>query len=123
MVTRYAYIDPETGLYTESNQRPEARLCDFCSGQPIDRLDATENHSLPLPAPLGCGPTLSTGGWAACRACAELIDGGRRDDLLDRAFKAMQHKLPVPPRGRATLRGYIARLQDSFWAASKKRVN
>lgn len=71
------YVDNEgrTQGTMAKSERPEDRLCDFCS-EPNVQLKAY--HCKDFDAGNG---VMSRGHWAACAKCAELIDANDRDAL------------------------------------------
>ena len=70
-------------------------ICDFCSAPKPARRYSCRPFKM-------TGPKLrSVGGWAACNACAELIDADRWEDLADRSVDSFLKKYPVIARERA----------------------
>ncbi|GIW56210.1 MAG: hypothetical protein KatS3mg082_2614 [Nitrospiraceae bacterium] len=55
-------------------------LCDFCSGLPVTAAYPCRDFTVPGTP---CG---SRGAWAACQACAQLIDADQREALARRAW-------------------------------------
>jgi len=60
--------------------------CDFCNAQPVFKVFSCCNFLVPW-TKTWVFHHESVGGWAACRICAGLIDGGRWAELSDRAFR------------------------------------
>ena len=63
------------------------QVCDFCSGPEIRWDYPATTFEIPTPAELPVGLT-SVDGWAACDACAALIDAGDRAGLAVRTVEA-----------------------------------
>jgi len=60
---------------------PEQVKCDFCSSVPVAWAFPAKDFTLIPEFAWG-----STGGWAACRVCAELIDADQYAELTARAL-------------------------------------
>ena len=74
---------------------PGREMCDFCSEHPTAQIYACKNF-LVTRTKTSVFQHESVGAWAACRACAELVDGGRWAELTDRAVASFlkQHCVP-----------------------------
>jgi hypothetical protein len=68
-------------------------LCDFCSGQPVVVAYPCRDFTI-SDVPVG-----STGAWAACADCAQLIDADQRDALAWRAVDRANRNLLVGETG------------------------
>lgn len=92
----------------------EGPLCDFCS----DSEPSRTFHSRAFePAP----GQYVTADWLACWRCAQLVEAGDRDGLLERAlrtFKKHHPNLPFPPEELA--RESVQRLHAGFWEGLKQ---
>jgi len=60
-------------------------MCDFCSERPTTQIYACKNFLIPR-TKTALFQHESVGAWAACQACAELINGERWAELTERAF-------------------------------------
>lgn len=89
-------------------------VCDFCSSPGASHtFDVPDFGISTLPGNYGAGR--STGGWAACDACADLIRANKRKALVDRAISNMA----FPKFSRQM----IESLLDKFWAGMDERVD
>jgi hypothetical protein len=59
---------------------PGREMCDFCSERPTTQIYACKNFLVPR-TQTAVFQRESVGAWAACRACAELVDGERWSEL------------------------------------------
>ena len=64
---------------------PGREMCDFCSERPTTQIYACKNFLIPR-TKTALFQHESVGAWAACQACAELINGERWAELTERAF-------------------------------------
>jgi len=72
-------------------------ICDFCSSQQVFQVYMAEDFmAIELRARDGHPLYLnSTGGWAACRECAVLIEAEKWDDLLERSCQTFKASMPI----------------------------
>ena len=77
-------------------------VCDFCSAPGPTRIFDVPDFQMP-----DVPNTTSTGGWAACDACAALVDAGHRKALLARSIDNMA----FPKFSQKA----IAELHTRFW--------
>lgn len=96
----------------------EAR-CDFCyHPEPIREYPARD---FTIPSVRGYPDYGSRGGWVACQKCAELLDGGGYDTILNRAvyWYRKRNKRPTgwsEVEWESTVYDFIARLHGAFVA-------
>ena len=111
----YGYTDPETGRYTISDERPPARLCDFCGIEEIHHLYATRDARMPDPAP-GLPVLMAIEGWTACKSCTDLIEGEAWEKLTDRALDEFLRRSPEAGNDpyRKQIRAYIRSVHETF---------
>lgn len=90
--------------------------CDFCSSEKVRwRYPAHDVVSLTVDTPLGQLPLGSTGHWAACHACHDLIEQGHWAQLLERSVReAPDYMKLIPP---ADLRWTLLAIIQSFQLA------
>jgi hypothetical protein len=91
--------------------------CDFCTSETAVRSYSAEPFVMdPARPPVLNHPLYSNGAWHACARCADLIDAGRWEDLVERAVNAHQQKYPAlrGPYNRAALRGAISRTYETL---------
>jgi hypothetical protein len=84
-------------------------VCDFCNVTPVLWTYPARDFQHRAPD----FTFNSSGGWAACARCHELIERGDRQGLADRSARGH------PERGRIplnALRSRLRALHDSFWA-------
>lgn len=84
-------------------------ICDFCSSPKVWTSYQCEDFVM------GKGELLETssvGQWAACNICAQLIDAGKWDELLQRSIDTFMDKHAVIPREVVT--SFITRLHKMF---------
>jgi hypothetical protein len=66
-------------------------VCDFCFNQPVIKRFKAHPFVMHPAHPEVPGlehPLFAHGDWCACIACARLVDAGRWDALIERAFQA-----------------------------------
>ena len=95
--------------------------CDFCSCTPISKsYDAA-------PICVQMGETvihLFDSKWAACTACAVLIDENRWEELTDRSIttwfaEALRNRVKIGPRDLAEIKEEMTRLHQRFREACR----
>lgn len=89
-------------------------MCDFCTSPEIAWTYPTRDLSSTVPLP-GKNATVtinSTGGWAACKSCRDLIEAGDREALAVRSGEASKQG-DVPLHMIVTACRIV---QDDFWA-------
>lgn len=70
--------------------------CDFCTSKRAARSFNADSFVMdPARPPALNHPLSSEGAWHGCAACADLIDAGRWDALIDRAVSAHQSQYPA----------------------------
>jgi hypothetical protein len=84
-------------------------VCDFCSSKGIVVAYLIEDFALPE---YNWG---STGGFAACDICRNLVEGGRVKELQDRAYQTFRMAHDVPELPDEIVRQFIRRLHHEFW--------
>ena len=88
--------------------------CDFCSGGPVEKVYPTPDYVMQQ-AEEGARivqQVSSGGGWAACAACAALVDRGDREALAVRAAKLLR----VPGLSREGVLDVIRAQHAKFFA-------
>lgn len=85
-----------------------AGVCDFCSAP--GAVNVFDVPDFDMPHQMG----RSTGGWAACDTCAELVGKNRRDALLKRSVESASF-------GKFSA-GAIADLQAKFWRGMEEKA-
>lgn len=91
-------------------------VCDFCSSEGIVVAYLVEDFVL---AEYGWG---SKGAFAACGMCRDLVEGGRVQDLEDRAFwtfKVVHAPFELPDE---IIREFMRRLHREFWVRLRDRI-
>jgi hypothetical protein len=108
-MTRYAYTDPKTREYAESNEKPAMTLCDFCGTAEIHHIFHTPRHATPVPG------VVSTEGWAACRVCEGMVRRQEWKALIEYAARELCRRHPrLRQMGLAWVRGQAGRMIGSF---------
>lgn len=64
-------------------------VCDFCEQPHPEWAYPTDDFSQELGAASGRIEYNSSGGWAACQECYELIEANERDELVRRSLRSM----------------------------------
>ena len=88
-------------------------MCDFCSERPTTQIYACKNFLVPL-TQTAVFQRESVGAWAACRACAELVDGERWSQLTDRALTNFIKQHGVPRYGHCDVREQFREIHQLF---------
>lgn len=106
--------DVDSGLHAADAVTVKAAVlatsvCDFCSAPGAPHTFDVPDFDMPA------GAGLSTDGWAACDACAELVRGAKKDALLRRALDAMAFSRFTQPA--------IAELHARFWQAMDDKAD
>ena len=103
-------------------------ICDFCSSQEVFQVYMAEDFTaVELEAPDGLPVYLnSTGGWAACRGCAKLVEAAQWDELLERCFDTFKGSLPafvhLSAQDEQELKGILRGAHDQFRKLRKAAV-
>jgi hypothetical protein len=87
--------------------------CNFCSERPPTQLYACKNFLIPR-TKTALFQHESIGAWAACHACAELIDGRRWSELTDRAFTNFIKQHGVPRYAQFDVREQFRQIHQLF---------
>lgn len=82
-------------------------VCDFCSAPGPQHVFDVPDFNVPVTN------ALSTGDWAACDECADLVRKGKKKQLLDRAMERMAFSKWTRPA--------IAELQARFWRGIEQK--
>jgi hypothetical protein len=86
--------------------------CDFCCTSPVFRLYRCANFSA-NGNPVFAGGS-AAGSWAACRKCAELVDGRRWSGLTDRSLRKFVKRHRVARHEVALVRAQLAEVSRLF---------
>jgi hypothetical protein len=103
-------------------------ICDFCSSREVFQVFMAENFTAAqLAAPDGLPVYLnSTGGWAACRDCARLVETAQWDELLERCFDTFKASLPASVHlsmvEEQELKGILRSAHEQFRQMRKRTV-
>lgn len=79
---------------------PETPICDFCSATPVQFAEEAADISVPLVGMLhgeirDTGKLgRSTGAWASCAECHQLILGDKRESLVRRGARSVAEHEP-----------------------------
>ena len=92
-----------------------AAVCDFCSTPGAVHLYDVPDFGITSDNPSNYAETRSTGGWAACETCKDLIDRGQKKALLDRAMASFA----FPKFTRRALE----ELQNKFWEGMEQKAS
>lgn len=88
-------------------------ICDFCSDPNVEFAYPARDFNRPVAATPQMSVSLSsTGGWAACRPCHDLIEATDREGLYRRSFE----RFGPSPLPAAIIGQSIRRVQDVFWS-------
>jgi hypothetical protein len=93
--------------------------CDFCQSSPVFTVYPCSNF-LHNGLPVFLGRT--TGPWATCRKCAELVDGKKWSDLTERAYRKFLKKHGASRHEQLVVRAQFAELSRLFAAHMLDRV-
>lgn len=94
-------------------------VCDFCSapkpawGYKADNFATPAEFDVPSGTEYAYG---SAGGWAACDACADLIDDDAWNELFERAVASLSTLSPLPPEIAAGRRLHLRTIYAQFRA-------
>ena len=94
---------------------PGREMCDFCSERPTTQIYASKNFLVPRTQTV-VFQRESVGAWAACRACAELVDGERWSELTDRASTNFIKQHGVPRYAQFDVREQFREIHQLFRA-------
>ena len=89
----------------------EELICDSCSGGPIYKSYPARDFSVVTGREVD---SVSKGDWAACKACAELIDQEKWDELADRTLAALPQGCPSDPAVKDALYSFVKSLHSRF---------
>jgi hypothetical protein len=92
---------------------PGREMCDFCSERLTTQLYACKNFLVPR-TKTALFQHESVGAWAACRTCAELVDGERWSELTDRALSNFIKQHGVPRYGHCDVREQFREIHQLF---------
>jgi hypothetical protein len=85
--------------------------CDFCCSRSIFKVYKCSNFEC-------CGRAVfasaSTGSWASCRTCSELVDGRQWNRLTQRALRKFLRRHQVPRHEVPTLSAQFAEIHRLF---------
>lgn len=98
--------------------KTQGAVCDFCSDPEVAWAYQVPDFVMQeLRRPGELVQQLSTGGWAACQACAALIDAGDEEGLLTRSVTEMLRLNPAIHLlgGEPVVRRVIAPAQQKFF--------
>ena len=87
--------------------------CDFCQSSPVFTVYPCSNF-LHNGLPVFLGRT--TGAWATCRKCAELVDGKKWSDLTERAYRKFLKRHGASRHEQLVVRAQFAELSRLFAA-------
>ena len=93
--------------------------CDFCQSSPVFTVYPCSNF-LHNGLPVFSGRT--TGTWATCRKCAELVDGEKWNDLTERAYRKFLKRHGASRHEQLVVRAQFAELSSLFAAHMLDRV-
>jgi hypothetical protein len=93
--------------------------CDFCQTSPVFTVYPCSNFIL-NGMPVFPGGT--TGTWATCRKCAELVDHEKWNDLTERAYRKFLKRHGASRREMLVVRAQFAELSRLFAAHMLKTV-
>jgi hypothetical protein len=93
-------------------------VCDFCSGIPIVKDYDCPDYTIPVKFNGKVVELGSSGQWAACQACADLIDRGNKEALMARALQAFYALHPGMPASAESAK-FIYDLHSQFWERKK----
>jgi|SRR5215467_8783855 len=113
---RAGMVFARAGRYVTVQLWDVAAICDFCSGVDVTWSYDVEEFQV-TEAEWG-----SIEGWAACDACHELIEAGRRKDLATRALREyfIKHtEVPDLPEVRLIVLNHIQVVHGKFWENKK----
>lgn len=85
--------------------------CDFCSAADAPHLEDSPDFEV-TPAGSEIGESISTGGWASCNACHDLVVEHKWHALERRATDQMMQFYPELPRNR--VQAAVRYLHDKF---------
>jgi hypothetical protein len=102
--TRLAFIDTK---------------CDFCNGEYPTHEYACRafTHAVKVPGTSKMIHVTYTSAWRACDACAEMIDGGHWNELVERCVGLTFEIVRAPGFGRRQLTTELRNLYADFRAA------
>jgi hypothetical protein len=109
-MTVYGYIDAETHEYRQEAREtpPDMHLCDFCSSNEIFKMYPNRQTVEMMPG------IIDSGGWAACRTCADLIDAERWQDLCQRSADTFMEIYGFPKHERPTIEAAMNEIHRGF---------
>lgn len=85
--------------------------CDFCQSSPVFTVYPCSNF---LHNGLPVFPGRTTGAWATCRKCAELVDRKKWGDLTERAYRKFLKRHGAPRHEQLVVRAQFAELSRLF---------
>ena len=86
--------------------------CDFCGAEGVVWLYSAKNFDYIMVD----GETYrSLGEWAACEICAELIEKGDREGLVERSTDFSSHSYALSPKMKKLLKVELRIFQSFFW--------
>lgn len=88
-------------------------VCDFCSSTPVTYSFGALN----FPAETSSIEVWSRGDWAACDACARLVQGEHRQALAERSVLTFLEASPEMKDHREDLLTAITKTHERFWLA------
>jgi hypothetical protein len=86
--------------------------CDFCCTSPVVTLYACTNFLIAGRFVYPSGRAV--GSWATCRACADLVDAGKWNDLTNRAFKKLVKRHHASADAMVGVREQLAEVHHAF---------
>ncbi len=104
----YGFTDPDSHQVRTSQTKPEPKLCDFCSVSEIFHVYPVRDYHAVF------SRAISTEGWAACKACAQMIDAEQWHGLVDRALDRFLRDHPELLDDRLPLRDFIQQMHQGF---------
>ncbi len=86
--------------------------CDFCQTSPVFTAYACSNFLVKGIPVFTSG--LAVGSWAACRKCAELVEGEKWNDLTERAYRKFAKRHGTARHRMLSVRMQFAEVSRSF---------
>jgi hypothetical protein len=93
--------------------------CDFCQSSPVFTVYPCSNF---LHNGLPVFLARTTGTWATCRKCAELVDGKKWSDLTERAYRRFLKRHGASRHEQLVVRAQFAELSRLFAAHMLGRI-
>ncbi|MBO0887469.1 hypothetical protein J2P12_00050 [Candidatus Bathyarchaeota archaeon] len=96
-------------------------ICDFCSGKPIVKDYDCSDYTLLVKFNGQTVELGSSGKWAACQVCADLVDNGDKNGLMERALQTFYTRHPGMPASKE-LTKFLYDLHNQFWERSRRET-